>query len=221
MPIDSILCEAATKIRAKLTNINRGRRVYIDSTSEVLTMINAAGSLVKQVDDVHTQTIGGAKTFSGAVTFSGSIVQPTQDGLFFFTEVSITAAQIKAIRATPITLVAAPAAGKALRFLGAELILDYGGSNVFTESTNNLAIRYTNGSGVIVSGTIETTGFIDQSADTATGAIPVIDGIVAKAGVEAQALVLHNTSGAEIAGNAANDNVVRVKTWYSVFTTGW
>lgn len=162
----------------------------------------------------EAQTISGVKTFTATPVFSG-------DGGIQYTEVVITSAQIKAIRATPITLVAAPAAGKALRFLGAELLLDYGGTNGFTESTNNLAVRYTNTTGVVVSGTIEMTGFIDQTADIGTGAIPVIDGIVAKAGLDGQALVLHNTSGAEIAGNAGADNVVRVKTWYSVFATGW
>src|SRR5262245_4391760 len=142
-------------------------------------------------------------------------------GKVFTTTVSLTSAQIKAIRATPITMVAAPGAGRILEFVSAILLLDYGGTNVFTEAGNNLAVRYTDGSGAIVSQTIEMTGFIDQSADTATSAEAKIDAIVAKTGCENQALVLHNTSGAEIAGNAGADNVVRVKVTYRTHTTGW
>jgi hypothetical protein len=221
MPIDSILATSAAAVRIKQTDNNRGRRVYIDKTSEVLTIVNSAGSLVKQVDDTHTQTIGGAKTFSGAVTFSGTIVQPTQDGLVQYAEVSMTSAEVKALRATPKTLVAAPGAGKLLRFLGIDLLLDYGGNNGFTESGNNLAVKYTDGSGAAVSSTIEMTGFIDQTADTRTQSTPLIDAIVAKSGSENKALVLHNTSGAEIGGNAGADNVVRAKVWYSIISTGW
>lgn len=134
-------------------------------------------------------------------------------GFVQFSDVTITAAEIKAIRATPIELVAAPGAGSAHMFLGAQLKLNYG-SEVFTETADNLAIKYTDGSGVAVSDTIESTGFIDQSADTITNAIPVKDAIVAATGAEAQALVLHNTGDGEIAGNASNDSTVTVRTYY-------
>lgn len=133
-------------------------------------------------------------------------------------EVSLTSAQVKAVRATPITLVPAPGVGKVLEFMSASLFLDYGGTNVFTESTANLAIKYTDGSGVAVSQTIESTGFIDQSADTLTNARPALDAIVAKSGAENKALVLHNIGAGEIAGNAANDNVLRVRIAYRTHT---
>jgi hypothetical protein len=137
-----------------------------------------------------------------------------------YAEVSITAAQVKAIRATPISCVAAPGAGKIAEFLSAVLLLDYG-SEVFTETADNLAFRYTDGSGAIVSQAIESTGFIDQSGDTMTTALAKIDAIAAKAGCENQALVLHNTGDGEIAGNASEDSVLRVKVTYRVHTTGW
>jgi len=136
-------------------------------------------------------------------------------------EIILTSAQVKALRATPITIFGAPGAGKLLEFLSAQLILDYGGTNGFTEAGNNLAVRFVDGTGVIVSQAIEMTGFIDQTADTATTAQPKIDVIAAKAACENVPLVLHNTSGAEIAGNAANDNIVRVKTCCRVHATGW
>lgn len=130
--------------------------------------------------------------------------------------VDLTSANVKALRATPITLVAAPAAGYFLEFIRADLYLDYS-TNVFTESDDNLAVKYTNGSGVAVSQTIETTGFIDQSVDTYTCGLPKIDAIVVPAGIAAQALVLHNTGDGEIAGNASNLSALQVRTQYKLW----
>lgn len=128
--------------------------------------------------------------------------------------VSITSAQVKALETTQITLVAAPGAGKMLKFMGAVLKLDYG-SNVFAEAGDNLGIKYTNASGVQVSNTIETTGFIDQSADTYTNAEPATDVIVAASACENKALVLDNL-GSAITGNAANDSTLEVSVQYRV-----
>lgn len=135
-------------------------------------------------------------------------------------EVALTNAQIKALRATPVTLVAAPGTGYMLVFRGASLLLD-AGANVLTESTANLGIKYTDGSGVQVNETVEATGFIDQAVDTATYARPKLDPIVAKSGCENKALVLHNLGAGEYAGNAAADATLRVKVWYARIKTGW
>lgn len=133
-------------------------------------------------------------------------------GFLQYADVTITASQIKALATTPIALVAAPPAGSAHLFMGAMFKLNYG-SEVFAESGDNLGIKYTNASGVQVSVTIETTGFIDQSFDTITNAIPVINTIVAATGAEAQALVLDNLN-ANITGNASDDSTVTVRTYY-------
>lgn len=127
--------------------------------------------------------------------------------------VRLTNAEIKALRATPKQLVAARP-GHALQFVSAMLELNYGGTNVFSESSDNLAVRYTNGSGVIVSDAIETTGFIDQSANTITNAVAKADAIVASSAAEGKALVLHNTGDGEIGGNAGADNTMTVVVSY-------
>jgi|GEM_PF-4910379 hypothetical protein len=126
------------------------------------------------------------------------------------TKTTITDAQIKALAATQITLVAAPGAGKLLEFLGATLILT-AGTSVLTESSDNLAIKYANAAGVAVSDTIETTGFIDQAVDTITRAVPVKDAIVASSAAVNKALVLDNI-GDEIAGCGEADSVLTVYT---------
>lgn len=129
--------------------------------------------------------------------------------------VTVTNAQIKAARATPVTLVPAPGSGKMLQFVSAVLRLN-AGTNVLTESTANLAVKYTDGSGVAVSDTIETTNFIDQAAATYTSAVPVKDAIVAATGCVNKALVLHNVGAGEIAGNAAGDATLTVWINYRV-----
>lgn len=124
-------------------------------------------------------------------------------------KVSLTNAQIKAMRATPVTLVAAPGASKFVEFVSAVLKLT-AGTEVLTETIDNMAIKYTNGTGLAVSGTIESTGFIDQAANTYTNAQPASDAIAAATGVENQALVLHNTGDGEFAGNASADATMAV-----------
>lgn len=171
--------------------------------------------------DAVTRTVSEPNTFVVGADLFKHMNAATGGVWYGFKEVALTNAEIKALRATPKTLVAAPGTGKVLEFVSAVLLLDYGGTNVFTESADNLAIRYNNGSGVIVSEAIETTGFIDQAADTLTNAIAKADTIAAKSGSEGLALVLHNTGDGEIAGNAGNDNLLRVKVRYVVWSTGW
>lgn len=138
----------------------------------------------------------------------------------FSKAVTISNAEIKALRATPKTLVAAPGAGKLLELVGGTLLHDYG-SNALTESADNLGVRYGDGSGTQISETIEAGGFVDATADTMTTIRVKQDGIVAKSACENKALVLHNLGDGEFGGNAAADTVWRAKILYRVWATGW
>lgn len=173
--------------------------------------------------DLESSAVSTAKIAADAVTSAkiAANVVATADldiSTIQTAEVSITNAQMLALRATPVTLVAAPGAGKIIEFVSATLLFDYTGA--YTETADNMAIRYTDGSGTIVSQAIEATGFVDATADTSTNALPKIDVISAKSACENKALVLHNTGDGEYGGgNAAN--AVRVKTAYRVWSTGW
>ena len=126
--------------------------------------------------------------------------------------VELTNAQIKDLADTPVELVPGLGKQRVIEFAGAVLALDYG-SNALVESADNLVIEYDSGSGPAVSEVIETTGFIDQTADTITFAIPVKDAIGASSTVVNKNLVLSNNAG-DFTGNAAADTTMTVLVSY-------
>lgn len=130
-------------------------------------------------------------------------------------KVSLTATEIKQLRASPAELVAAPGATSLLQFVGATLVLT-AGTEVLSETDDNLAIEYDDGSAVAASGTIESTGFIDASADNTTTATPAADAIDALADVLNKNLALVNTGDAEFGGNASDDAALDIYITYRV-----
>lgn len=132
--------------------------------------------------------------------------------------VNFTSAQVKALRGTPGTLVAAPGAGKAIVVDSVTLQLNYGGTNAFTESTDNLVVQYGD-SGTDITASIETTGFIDQTSDQLAVYYPadIATMATATAGVNEE-VQLFNTGDGEIGGNAAGDNTLNVTVAYHIVT---
>lgn len=123
--------------------------------------------------------------------------------------IPLTNAQLLACRATPITLVAAPGAGRRWVLIDGSINLNLTGA--YTETADNLVVRYSNGTGAIISQTIETTGFIDQTGKIHTNILPKIDAIATEAQAVNQKLVLHNSGDGEFGGgNAANTGRVNL-----------
>lgn len=133
--------------------------------------------------------------------------------------VNVTSAELLALRATPKTLVDAPGAGFLLEFVSAVLMLD-ATATAYAENAggSNLGVRYTNGSGAKVSSDIESTAFIDQTADTMTTAVAIKDAIVAKSASENKALVLHNIGAGEL---VTGTGTLRVAVSYRIHKTTW
>lgn len=131
------------------------------------------------------------------------------------TKVSLTAAQIKTLRATPFELVAAQGADTLIQFVSAMLVLT-AGSEVLTETADNMAIEYDGGVAAAVTGAIEATGFIDQAADTIINAVPANDVVDALADTANKNLVLLNTGDGEYGGNASDDAALDVYITYRV-----
>jgi len=166
------------------------------------------GALVVTDDAV----VAGDATVTGAMA-AASFAAPNDPAQLQYADVTLTNAQMLALRATPIALVAAPGEGTVLEFVGALLKFDVTTAG-YTETADNLAVRYENGTGVIVSQAIESTGFLDQTTDGISNAPPKIDAIGLAVN---KALVLHNPGDGELTGgNAAN--TLKVRTLYRVHT---
>jgi len=130
--------------------------------------------------------------------------------------VTVTTAQVLALNATPIALVAAPGADKFIEFVSAHLFLDYNSAAYAgVAGGEDLVITYTDGSGEEV-GRQETTGFIDQTNDEHRIVVhhAVDDAVSDKIPVANAALVISLLSGEITTG----DSPMIVETFYRVRT---
>lgn len=140
----------------------------------------------------------------------------TADGYDQTFEKTITSAQLLALRATPIALIALPGAGKIWEFVSATIICDAG--TAYVVGTNDLAIRYGTAADII-SQTIDTAGLIDDTTDRMALVLPVTaDNKTTKTDCHNVALYLHNTGASEL---TTGTGVLRVKITVRRWTTGW
>ena len=131
--------------------------------------------------------------------------------------IAISNAELKAIRATPKVLVAAPGAQEVIEFVSATIIMDYG-SNVLSETADDLQIEYTGG--LDCAAAIDTTGFLDQAGDMIMICKATTIAGSATASLKGLGIHLKNIGDGEFDGNAGNDTVLRVKITYILHTTG-
>lgn len=141
----------------------------------------------------------------------------TQTSTFHTDYVKISNSEIKALRGTKKDLVAAPGVDYFIEFISATITMDYG-SNVLTESTDDMIIQY--GSGTDASAAIESGGFTDASADTVVMVTAVDIAGTATASLANDELELYNTGNGEFAGNAGLDTVWYVKVTYRIHKLG-
>ena len=129
--------------------------------------------------------------------------------------ITLTNAELKALNTTAKELVAAPGAGRLLEFVSAMLFLDVG-SEILTESTDNLDIEYDNGTGAAVCTTIECTGFIEQTVDQIMLAVAIVvaGSTTASTTVNKNLALLSNEG--DFAGNASADAVMKIKIAYRI-----
>jgi len=129
-----------------------------------------------------------------------------------YAEVSLTAAEMLALRATPKTLVVAPGAGYVLEFISALFIYDY--TAAFTESDDNIDVKYTGTTGAIASTELDATGLLDATSDQLRTLKAIVTDLTP---VVNSPLVLHNSGNGEWGGTGSP---CRVKVAYRVHATG-
>ena len=128
-----------------------------------------------------------------------------------FVDVEVTSAQLLALNATPVTIVAAPGAGFALQFLYALLHKPAGTAYGGVATGEDLAIKYTNAAGATL-GSCETTGFLDQATSQfrLTENYQFTTGVSDRTPLENAPLVLHLLLGEITTG----DSPLRVRTFF-------
>lgn len=181
--------------------------IGVDSDTGTL-FVNADGTPREQVDTSSTQTLSG-KTLEAPVHGAS----PTGDNGWRWATVAMTAAEVKALRATPKEIIAAPGAGKYCEVFSVALVLDFA-TTPYTETSDDLRFKYGDTSGTNLTAAIDSTGFLDQSADmiatryasTVTTALTNLDN---------KAVILHNTGDGEL---GAGDSPVHVHIVYRVVT---
>lgn len=207
-----------------------GASVIISST---LATVNAnLGSAVGPVFDTYLVASSNTPTASAAAAPTGSIptaslanaavtTAKVDPSLVQSVTLPLTNAQLKAAHATPVTIVAAPGAGKVLVPIAANIYLKYGGTNAFTAAAGNvLAVKRAGGADILVGGP---QAFVQATASTVNTMADVATFSDAKTVADNVALQFWNNNASEIAGNNALDNTMSVVLTYRVDSApaGW
>lgn len=135
-------------------------------------------------------------------------------GVAITKDVTLTNAEMLALRATPKEIIPAPGAGKMIELISATLVFDY--TAAYTETADNLGFLL-GAAGTSVA-TVETTGFLTATADTATKATLAAASNIALTAADNKSIVLQNTGDGELGGgNAAN--LLKVSVLYRIVDT--
>lgn len=180
------------------------------------------GSTLSGTDTTPTD---GTLETSGAAVIGGTLTVPAASGILLGTDIitkvqdtTITSAQLLALNGTPKTVVTAPGAGLAVIPICIVLTKAAGTAYGGIAAGEDLAFKFTDGSGAECAPQVETTGFLDQTtaqvrvvnvyggAGVATATITP----VANAAVVIQLLVGEITTG---------DSDLKVRVYYRVVPT--
>ncbi len=189
------------------------KRGFVAGSITTAELADDAVTAAKLADGAVVAAAFGAGSVETATLADDAVTSAKLDqSTIQYAAVAVSISELKNCRATPKTLVAAPGAGYVLEFVSAVFIYDYAAA--YTETDDNLAIRYTDGSGTVVSLTLETTGLLDATADMISSISPLATDPILTANA---ALVLHNTGSGELGGTGSP---CRVKVAYRVHATG-
>lgn len=137
----------------------------------------------------------------------------TGEGIVGFVDKEITTAQMLALFGTPITVVAAPGADKAIIVDAIVLFLDFNTIGYTVPGTSELSFKYTNAAGLEIL-QLETTGFLDVVADATRVVKPAVALMnpTANAAVVVQVLIANVTAG---------NSPLKIRVYYRTIATKW
>lgn len=174
------------------------------------------------------QSIASVGTSGQVLTSNGAGALPTfqasSGGGITTATVTLTSAQVKALHATPITVLSAPGSGKFISIIHATSQLNYGGTNAFVNGGGQAIQLYlgTDSTGVaqIIGGMCTSAMIIATSSQVLDiyGGFSGALGAQASSTVLNKALVASQSSATEITGNAAGNNTISITVWYSTIT---
>lgn len=124
------------------------------------------------------------------------------------TVVNITSAQLLALNATEQEVIAAPGANLAIIPTLFAVRKPAGTAYAGVATGEDLVLKYTDDSGAVCAGTVETTGLLDSTSETLAVAGPSEDSFVPVANA---AIVLHLLSGEVITGDSDLEVLIRYK----------
>jgi hypothetical protein len=208
---------------AKVTGLNTsgktiGDSVYLDPA--------VAGGYTYSNPMISSQVVGivsKVDATDGAIEFDlpylgNHVNSNAEGGLCSSASVTLTAAQILALRATPITVIPAPGAGYVIELVEGGAYLSYGSAAYV--GAYNLQLKYKDGTGAVASEPIPSATFHSSvTASTAIGIEKISAGTaVAKTVCDNQPIVIHNVGGAEL---TTGDSPIRIRVMYRVVPAGW
>lgn len=187
----------------------RGKAIFSDVTTRAIEAVSATLSGALTAASAAITGNVSAATFNSLPRGESTAIQSA--------DVTIATAAVKTLFGTPVTLVAAPGANKALLFEGAVVFMDYGTvAYDGIAAGEDISIKYENASGLEV-GQCETTGFLDQATDQ----VRIIRPHHAASGNNAITPLVNKPLVMQILIDniATGDSPIKVRTFYRVVPT--
>ena len=189
--------------------ITRGQWVTSDANGKAVAASLTPGTEVHVIGRAEVSAVAG-DVFE---MYINPIVIAADSGIVT-ADVTLTTEQILALNATPVELVAAPGALKAIDVVSIQAFLDYNSAAYAgIAAGEDLAFRYTDGSGAIVA-SLEVTGFLDLTADAYRMTRPINSSALTggHALTANAALMAHMLVGEIITGNSPLKLRIRYRT---------